>query len=63
MEMWDKMREWIVNVGQLPNIQSLKADLVTPTYSFDVQNRMKLESKDEIKKRLGRSPDTADALA
>jgi hypothetical protein len=63
MEMWDKMREWIVNVGQLPNIQALKSDLVTPTYSFDVQNRMKLESKDEIKKRLGRSPDTADALA
>lgn len=63
MEMWDKMREWIVSVGQLPNIQSLKSDLVTPTYSFDVQNRMKLESKDDIKKRLGRSPDTADALA
>jgi len=63
MEMWDLMKEWIINIGQLPNIEALKSDLVTPTYSFDAQNRMKLESKDDIKKRLGRSPDTADALA
>jgi hypothetical protein len=63
MEMWDLMKEWIINVGQLPNIQELKADLVTPTYSFDAMNRMKLESKEDIKKRLGRSTDTGDALA
>lgn len=63
MEMWDLMKEWIVNIGQLPNIQDLKSDLVTPTYSFDAMNRMRLESKDDIKKRLGRSTDTGDALA
>jgi hypothetical protein len=63
MEMWDTMREWIVNVGQLPQTPELKADLVTPTYSFDAMNRMRLESKEDIKKRLGRSTDVGDALA
>lgn len=63
MEMWDLMKEWIVAVGQLPNTTELKSDLVTPTYSFDAQNRMKLESKEDIKKRLGRSTDSSDALA
>jgi hypothetical protein len=63
IEMWDLMKEWIIAVGQLPKSPELKADLVTPTYSFDVQNRMKLESKEDIKKRLGRSTDSSDALA
>lgn len=62
-EMWDTMRQWIEDVGQLPNIPALKADLVTPTYKFDANNAMQLESKQDIKKRLGHSPDTADALA
>jgi hypothetical protein len=62
-EMWDMMRQWIQDVGQLPNIPALKADLVTPTYKFDANNAMLLESKQDIKKRLGHSPDTADALA
>jgi hypothetical protein len=63
MEMWDLMKEWIVSVGQLPNVAELKSDLVTPTYSFDAMNRMKLESKEDVKKRLGRSTDVSDALA
>lgn len=63
MEMWDLMKEWVINAGKLPNNSDLKADLVTPTYSFDTNNKMKLESKDDIKKRLGRSTDCGDALA
>lgn len=62
-EMWDTMRKWIEEVGQMPNIPELKADLVTPTYKFDANNAMLLESKQDIKKRLGHSPDIADALA
>ena len=30
---------------------------------YDSRGRLQLEEKDEIKKRLGRSPDLADALA
>lgn len=62
-EIWDSMREWLEQGGAIPNIPELKTDLVTPTYGYDKANRMKLESKDEIKKRGGHSPDIADALA
>ena len=41
----------------------LKTELVTPEYSFDAANRMKLEPKEKIKERIGKSPDVADSLA
>lgn len=63
-EMWAAMSEWLANGGSIPNDSSLKAELATPTYSFDVHGKKKLESKDDIKKRLlGNSPDMANALA
>jgi phage terminase large subunit len=62
-EMWDLMRQWLTEGGVLPNLPSIKADLSAPTFSFDAANRLKMESKADIKKRLGRSPDLADALA
>jgi hypothetical protein len=64
-EMWYEMAEWVKAGGCIPNENSLKLELATPTYSFDAANRLKLESKDDIKKRLpdGGSPDMADGLA
>jgi hypothetical protein len=64
-EMWWGIREWIDNGGAIPNESTLKAELATPTYTYDSLGRRALESKDEIKKRLqgGSSPDIADALA
>ncbi|MBL0320292.1 MAG: hypothetical protein IPP74_13530 [Alphaproteobacteria bacterium] len=62
-EMWDLMREWITAGGSLPDNRDLKSDLVTPTYDYDPSNRIRLESKEKIKERLGKSPDIADALA
>jgi hypothetical protein len=64
-EMWHDMAEWIRAGGAAPNLDALKRELATPTYSFDAANRILLESKDEIKKRLpdAGSPDLADALA
>lgn len=38
------------------------AQLIAPTYTVDSANRIKVERKDETKKRLKRSPDDADAL-
>lgn len=61
-EMWFLMAEWVKNGGALPNIPELVAELTTPTYSFK-GDRLLIEPKEEIKKRLGRSPDLADALA
>jgi hypothetical protein len=63
--MWWDMGEAIKANLAIPNIQDLKVELATPTYKFDAANRVKLESKDEIRKRLpdSGSPDIADALA
>lgn len=62
MEIWDKCREWLEGGGCIPNLPELKADLVVPTYGYDPSNRMKLESKEDIKKRGCLSPDVAEAL-
>lgn len=62
-EMWYEMSQWIKQGGSLPDDGSLRADLATPTYSFDTRGRIVLESKDKIKERLGHSPDKGDALA
>ena len=62
-EMWDNIRIWLDDGGALPNHTDLKTDLCVPLYKFDSGNRLQLESKDDIKKRGGRSPDLGDALA
>jgi hypothetical protein len=63
VEMWDKMREWIVQGGAIPNDNELKSELSSPTYMFDAHGRKVLESKEKIKERGLRSPDLADSLA
>lgn len=62
-EMWDSLKLWLEGGGCLPKSDMLRADLTTPTYSFDASGKIKLESKESIKERLQRSPDMADALA
>lgn len=47
----------------LPDDEDLIADLSAICYEFDQRGRIKLESKDDVRKRLGRSPDRADAVA
>lgn len=61
-EIWFAMAEWVKGGGALPNIPELVAELTTPTYTF-TGDKLLIEPKDQIKKRLGRSPDYADALA
>ena len=63
-EMWCAVRDWIRSGGMIPDDEGLKQELCAPTYKYDTSGRMKLESKDEIKKRISdMSPDKADALA
>lgn len=61
-EMWFRMADWVKRGGMLPNYQSYVRQLSTPTYTFQL-GKFRLEEKDQIKKRLGFSPDDADALA
>lgn len=63
-EMWTAIREWLRAGGRIPEIEALVAELTAPTYSYDAAGRIKLEAKEEVKRRLaGRSTDLADALA
>lgn len=61
-EMWDACREWLASGGSLPYMPELRTDLCTPEYTFDANNRIKLESKESMKDKTGRSPDKGDAL-
>jgi hypothetical protein len=60
--LWGEMAEWL-RLGSIPNDQQLKLDLAAPTYKFDSQSRIVLESKADMKKRGMASPDCGDALA
>ena len=62
-EMWDRLKQWLLEGGKLLPHQQLKADLLAPTYSYDYQGRLKIESKNELKSRGLPSTDCADALA
>jgi phage terminase large subunit len=61
-EMWLSMADAIKGGAALPLVEELVAELTTPTYTF-VNGVFLLEEKDQVKKRLGRSPDLADGLA
>lgn len=61
-EMWLKMAEWVQAGGSLPPLPGLVTELTGPTYFFN-GGKYQIESKDQIKKRMGRSPDLADSLA
>lgn len=65
MQMWDGIREWIAgHAVSLPADADLARELVVPEYFYNKSNGKKqLEAKEDIKEKLGRSPDRADALA
>jgi len=63
MEMWDRMRQWLEG-ADLPDDAQLTVDLTTPEFAFQAKSQqMKLESKEDMKKRGAASPDRGDALA
>ncbi|MGB0972968.1 MAG: hypothetical protein ACPGVG_18730, partial [Mycobacterium sp.] len=61
-ELWWHMREWFDTYGACDPDDELEEELLTPEWDY-VGGRIKLEAKDKIKERIGRSPDRADALA
>jgi hypothetical protein len=63
-ELWWTIREQL-RTGKLilPSDDFLTGDLISPRYLHDNLGRTKIEAKDDIIKRLGRSPDSGDALS
>lgn len=65
---WWRMRE-LLDPSQpggsnimLPSLETLKADLTTPHWKVLSGGKIQIESKDDIRKRLGRSTDEGDAV-
>lgn len=62
-ELWYKAREWLERRDcKLPDDAVLKAELATVRYAFTSNGKIKIEAKEDIKKRGVPSPDLADAL-
>jgi phage terminase large subunit len=61
-EMYFEAIDWIRRGGALPDCPELVAALTQTTYSFR-GDRLLLEPKEQLKQRLGCSPDEGDAFA
>lgn len=61
-EMWMRLRDHVRNGGALPKDTALAQELLSPKIFF-MGGKARLEEKDQIKSRIGKSPDRADALA
>lgn len=64
-EMWSRMKEWLEDEqgADIPDEDVIHADIVGPGYYHDTRRNILLESKEDMKDRGLRSPDTADAIA
>lgn len=65
-EMWGEINLWLRDEHlpvELPDSDSLHADLCVSFYSRDTHDRIVLWPKDKIKEKCGFSPDEGDALA
>ncbi len=62
-QLWANLRDWMKDRGAICGDKDLKKDLLAPKFTYSLRNRLKVESKLEIRKRLGRSTDDADSLA
>ncbi len=61
--IWWRMREALKAGLAIEDAPEIERELTSPEYSHNATDQIALEKKSEIKKRLGISPDDADALA
>lgn len=62
-DLWLTCREWLnERACYLPPDKVLREELCAPTFKYLSNGKIKIESKDEMRKRIRRSPDLADAL-
>ena len=62
-EMWGDFKQWLQESPcQIPDSDSLHADLTGVKFDFDSSGRVKLETKQHMRARGLRSPDEADAV-
>ena len=64
-EIWALTRDWLKQPGgaDIPDDEVLARHLLAPGWKTNSSSQLVLESKDDIRERLGFSPDAGDALA
>src|SRR5210317_226495 len=63
-ELWFAIKDWLAQRDcRLPIDDELVSELAAPLYKYTSTGKIKIESKDEMRKRGIKSPDKADALA
>lgn len=64
-EMWMRSKDWLADPAgaDIPDRDSLQADACGPGYKYDANQRLLLESKEDMRRRQVRSPDEWDAIA
>lgn len=62
-EMWGELRTWLEGSVELPNNPDLLDDLTVIKRKPNPNGKLRLETKDEMRRRGVRSPDLGDALA
>ena len=63
-ELWFAIKDWLAQRDcRLPIDDELASELAAPLYKYTSTGKIKIESKDEMRKRGIKSPDKADALA
>jgi hypothetical protein len=62
-ELWFRGRRWLERKDcKLFDDETLIAELTLPRYAFTSNGKLKVESKDDLKKRYPQSPDVAEAF-
>ena len=62
-ELWYKAREWLESrTVKIPHDSRLIDELTTPRYQYTSSGKVKIESKEDLKRRKVKSPDSADAF-
>lgn len=64
-EMWMRSKAWLGSAApvSIPDSDKLQADACAPGYSYDMNQRLTLESKEKMRTAGRRSPDEWDAVA
>ena len=64
-EMWIASNDWLQDPAgvSIPDLDSLQADACGPRYSYDSNTRLRLEKKEDMRRRGVPSPDEWDAVA
>jgi hypothetical protein len=60
-QIWWTAREWLIEGGMLTD-KELVSDVSSPQIEYTSRGQVKIEPKEKIRKRLGRSPDLGDAF-